>query len=529
VVFLVITTIVLWAGYRFYSTTFERFLGVDPARPTPAHTNYDGVDYVPARHWLVLFGHHFSSIAGAGPIIGPVIAVGLWGWGPAALFVLLGTIFIGGIHDMGALQISIRHKANSIAGISEEMISKRARLIFSSFVLLALIVVVAVLVYFCSETFIVEPRIVIPSLGLIPVALIVGILIYNLKTNLVAATIAGLLSLVGLIVLGQYVPVTLPKGYEMLIWTLVLLAYCFLASTLPVNILLQPRDYLSSYLLLFGIAAGFLGVVTSRPDFTIPAFTRWNSPEGALWPMLFVTIACGAISGFHSLVSAGTTSKQISNERDVKKIGYGAMVVEALVAVIAIIAVAGGFGCLEDFKITLTKSGPVSAFGGGFGCLTRFILGRHGSLIAIILLNAFILTTLDTATRIARYILQELFDTLNRYFATTIIILAGGWLALTGEWRKIWPIFGAANQLVAALTLIVISSWFLSQGKHAKFTLIPAVFMLITAVGALGWQMGAFLKESNFFLMVVDLVLVVLAVSMLVEVRKWIWNRLKKV
>lgn len=527
--FFIISAVILWFGYRFYGTAFERFIGVDPQAPTPAYKRYDGVDYVPAKHWLVLFGHHFSSIAGAGPVIGPVIAVSLWGWGPAALFVILGTIFIGGIHDLGALSMSIRNDGSSIADISQTAVSRRARLIFSWFVLVALIIIVSVFVYFCSETFIVEPKIVLPSLGLIPVAVIVGILIYKLRVNLALSTVLGLGSLAGLIFLGQAFPVVLPKAHEALIWVSILLAYCFLASTLPVNILLQPRDYLSSYLLFFGVAIGFIGIITSRPDFTTPAFIRWDTAEGALWPMLFVTVACGAISGFHSLVSAGTTSKQIANERDMKRVGYGAMVVEALVAVIAIITVASGFHGLGELKASLAKGGPVSAFGSGFGYITRHVLGRYGGFIAIILLNSFILTTLDTSTRIARYILQELFSTLDRYLATALIVLAGGWVALTGEWRKIWPIFGAANQLIAALTLVVISSWLLSQKKHIKFTFIPAVFMLLTTIGALAWQLGKFMADGDLFLVGVDIILVILALSMMWEIYKWARIRLKRV
>ncbi len=527
--FFIISVVLLWIGYGFYGTAFEKFLRVDPSMSTPAHTKYDGVDYVPAKHWLVLFGHHFSSIAGAGPVIGPVIAVSLWGWGPAVLFVILGTIFIGGIHDMGALLMSIRYDGNSIADISDEMVSRRARLIFSWFVLLALLVVVSVFVYFCSQTFVVEPKIVLPSLGLIPVAVLVGILMYKLKVNLGISTAVGLVLLVGLIFLGQIVPMVLPKGYEALIWILVLLVYCFFASVLPVNILLQPRDYLSSYLLFFGIAVGFIGIVTARPVFSTPAFISYDTAEGPLWPMLFVTIACGAISGFHSLVSAGTTSKQIGNERDTRRIGYGAMAVEALVAVIAICAVAGGFSGFNALKTSLAKGGPVSTFGEGFGHLTRFVLGRYGGFIAIILLNSFILTTLDTSTRIARYILQELFSTLDRYLATLVIVLAGGWIALTGEWKKIWPIFGAANQLVAALTLVVISSWLLSQKKHIRFTLAPAIFMLLTTIGALFWQLGKFIVDGDWFLVMIDIVLVILALSMIMEVFEWARRRTSKI
>ncbi len=517
-VFFIICASLLGIGYRFYGTAFEKFLGVDPSRPTPAHTKHDGVDYVPVKHWIVLFGHHFSAIAGAGPIIGPVIAVVFWGWGPAALFVLLGTIFIGGVHDFGALFLSIRHDGRSIPEISEKVLSRTARRIFSWFVLLALVVVVAVFVYFCSQTFIVEPRIALSSLGLIPVALIFGIMVYHMRVGVGVATIFGLGALIALVFAGLAFPIALPKGFEMPVWSFVLLAYCAVASVLPVNILLQPRDYLASYMLFFGIIAGSLGILTAHPQFTTPFYLSWKSQEGYLWPMLFVTVACGAVSGFHSLVAGGTSSKQISSEADAKKIGYGAMVVEALVAVIAIVAVAGGFKDIASLKSAVSKAGPVNAYGDGFGYVTRFVLGGYGGFIAVITLNAFILTTLDAATRIARYILQEIFKGMNRYVATLIIVVVSGWIALSGNWQKIWPIFGSANQMIAALTLIVLSSWCLIQGKHMRFTFIPAVFMLITTICSLSIQLVSYIKEKDAFLLFIDMVLMALAVAMVVDV-----------
>ncbi len=520
-VFACVAFVVLWLGYAFYGRRFEKFLGVDPSRPTPAHTRFDGVDYVPAKHWLVLFGHHFASIAGAGPVIGPAIAVLYWGWGPAVLFVLVGTIFIGGIHDFGSLFISMRNDGLSMADVAEKLISRRARLIFSWFVLLALVVVVAVFVYFCADTFVVEPKIVLPSLGLIPVALLVGLLIYTMRVNLAVSTVVGLALLAGLVVAGQFFPVTIPGAHALAAWSIILLAYCFFASVLPVNFLLQPRDYLSSYLLFFGLIVGILGIVTARPDFTTPAFVKWSTAEGDLWPMLFVTIACGAISGFHALVAGGTSSKQIANERDARRVGYGGMVVEAAVAVIAIVAIGAGFTGMPAMREASLKGGPVNAFGDGYGYLCRFITGKYGKFLAIILLNSFILTTLDTATRIARYILQELFGTLDRYLATLFIIIAGGWIALSGEWKKIWPIFGSANQLVAALVLIVVASWLLCQKKHIKFVFIPAVFMLLTSIGALGAQLGNVIAYGDFFLTVIDIALVILAIAMVLEVYGW--------
>lgn len=516
--FFIIASILLWAGYRFYASGFERFLGIDYSRPTPAHVKQDGMDYIPAKHWLVLFGHHFSAIAGAGPIIGPVIAVTFWGWGPAALFVILGSIFIGGIHDFGSLFLSMRHDGSSIAEISEKILSRTARLIFSWFVLLALIVIIAVFVYFCSQTFIIEPKIVLPSLGLIPVAMIVGFMMYRMRVNVAISTVLGISAMVALVFAGLAFPITAPKGAEMIVWAVILLAYCVFASVLPVNILLQPRDYIASYMLFFGIAAGALGIITARPNFTTPAYISWNTKEGYLWPMLFVTIACGAISGFHSLVAGGTTSKQISSERDAKRIGFGAMVVEAVVAIIAIIAVASGFKNIDFLKAAVAKVGPVNSYGDGFGNLTRFVLGPYGAFIAVITLNAFILTTLDAATRIARYIAQELFKGMDRYTATVLIVITSGWVGLSGSWQKIWPIFGSANQLIAALTLIVLSSYFLINRKTIMYTFIPAVFMLITTMCSLFIQLAAYIKGKDMFLMFIDIVLMVLAFALIIDV-----------
>ncbi|MFC1590773.1 carbon starvation protein A, partial [Candidatus Omnitrophota bacterium] len=506
-VLLAVSIAVLWAGYRFYGGFFARYLGVDPSVKTPAYTRYDGVDYVPARHWLVLFGHHFSSIAGAGPIIGPILAVSIWGWGPSVIFVLLGTIFIGGIHDLGALLVSVRHGGSSIANVADELISRRAKALFSWFVFFALIVVVAVFAFSSAKTLVADPTVVLPSLGLIPVAVIIGILIYRIKFGLVKSTMIGLAMLAGLIILGQRFPISVPGQNPIMVWTAILLGYAFIASVLPVNVILQPRDYLSSFLLFFGLAVGILGIITTRLEFTMPSFVALSAEQKPLWPMLFVTIACGAISGFHSLVSSGTTSKQLTNERYAMRVGYGGMVVEAVLAVIVIIAVGVSFSGTREFKAVMSQSGPVDVFGLGYGHITRLILGKYGKFIAIVILNAFILTTLDTATRISRYVLEELFKGLNRYIATLIVVALSGYIALTGEYEKVWPIFGSSNQLVAALALLVVTTWLVKKGKGAKITLIPAAFMLITTLAALIWQLKAFISDGKIVLIIIDLVL----------------------
>jgi len=513
IIVIIAPALFFWA-YRFYAKKLESLWQIDPKRSTPAFSKYDSVDYIPAKNWLVLFGHHFASIAGAGPIIGPVIAVMLWGWLPALLWVVLGTIFIGGVHDFGSLIISVREGGSSIADIAQHVISKRAKLIFSLFVWLALILVIAVFAYLCADTFVKEPKIVLPSLGLIPVAMIIGYLLYHLRVNSVLATILGLVSLTGLIYLGNILPI----NGSLNVWLLVLLVYCFFASVLPVNILLQPRDYLSSFLLFFGVGAGYIGLLLSRPVITMPAYHKFSTTEGYLWPMLFVTVACGAISGFHALIASGTSSKQIANERHAKRIGYGGMVAEGLVAVLAIIATATLFKRGEDFSAILKTTTPIPIFGKGYGLISRSILGNYGSFIAITILNAFILTTLDTATRISRYLTEELFRIKNRYLSTLLIIISSAALAFSGKWNKIWPVFGASNQLVAALALFVLSCWLLSKNKTTKFTLAPAFFMLITAVAALAFQTVKYFRQKDMILFIVSVLLMILAGFMAREI-----------
>lgn len=509
----------LGAGYIIYGKILERFFEVNPDNTPPSKKYYDGMDYVPARNWLVLFGHHFSSIAGAGPIVGPIIAVAIWGWMPALLWIVFGSIFLGGVHDFASLMISIRHKAISISSIAEEVISKRSRLIFLIFVWLTLILVIAVFTSVCAQTLVTDTKTIIPCFGLIFVAVLVGYMLYWIKVRSWAATITGLFLLLLCIIAGSIFPVDIGKN-AFLIWCIVLLLYSFIASVTPVQILLQPRDYLSSFLLYFGMIMGFAGIFVTHPAINSSAFIKWDSGEaGWLWPMLFVTIACGANSGFHALIASGTTAKQLPSEVFAKRIGYGGMILEAALAVIALLAVSAGLGSLE-LKAMLAKGGPgpIGAFGKGYGELTKTILFGKGALIAILILNAFILTTLDTATRIARYISEELFKINNRFFATFVIVFMSGSLAITGSWKKIWPVFGASNQLVAALTFIVIASWLLCRGKSIKFVFLPCVFMLLTTIGALLFQIVNSFKNKEFIIVVISAVLAVLAVLMVLDV-----------
>ncbi len=510
-----IAGVLFFLAYRFYAKKLEGLWQINPQRPTPAVSKYNGVDFVPAKNWLVLFGHHFSSIAGAGPIIGPVIAVVYWGWLPALIWVILGAIFIGGTHDFSSLIVSVREEANSVANISSKVVSKNAKIIFSLFIWLALILVISVFIHLCADTFVKEPRIVLPSLGLIPTALFVGFLLYNLKANSFLTTILGLLVLACLIILGNLIPISLGKD-SLIIWSFILILYSYIASITPVQILLQPRDYLSSFLLFFGAGAGLIGLLISNPKLSYSFYTHWRTEAGILWPMLCVTVACGAISGFHSLISSGTTSKQLSSERYAKRIGYGGMLIEGLVAILAILAISAGIK--GDLLSIFKQTGPIATFGRGYGEITAPLLRGFGSFIAITILNSFILTTLDTATRIARYITEELFKIKNRYLSTLIIVISGGALALSGRWSRIWPVFGAANQLTASLALFVVTCWLLLNKKKTLFTLIPAVFMLFVTVSALIYQSLSYFKNKDYLLLGISGVLVGLALFMLIEV-----------
>ncbi len=515
-------------GYVFYGRRLAREYGVDPERETPAHAMEDGVDYVPARNWVVLFGHHFSSICGAGPIIGPALAVAYWGWAPSIIWVFLGAVLMGAVADFTSLFVSVRSEGHTIADIAQPEISPRARLLFSWFIWVALVLVVAVFAIFAARTFIKEPHAVIPSLALIPVALLTGHLLYRTNVSETLATLTGLGLLALSLFLGTQFPLEMPAIFGLSaesLWIILLLAYCFVASVTPVQVLLQPRDFLASFLLFGAIATGIVSIVISSPDMQARAFNGFTPEEwpaaGPMWPMLFVTIACGAISGFHSLVSSGTTCKQIDNEAHACRVGYGGMIMEGLVGVLVIICVGSSLSVLE-LRDVLGPSGggPISAFAIGYGEITAPLLGPYGQAFAVMALNAFILTTLDTATRIGRYLTGEIFGTTNMYVSTALVTGFGGALAMTGQWTILWPAFGTSNQLIAALALLVGSCWMMRRGRSALYTLIPACIMLATTLAAFAYQLYGALTNidpatgsasPDWFLAALVAVLIVLA------------------
>ncbi len=526
--------IILFAlGYRFYSRFIEnKVWQLDKTKVTPAVLKNDGLDYVPASHWSVLFGHHFASIAGAGPIIGPVVACMLFGWGPALLWIVIGSIFFGGVHDFSALILSLRHHGNTVAHVTENVLNKRSRIIFSVFLWLALILVVAVFAAVTAKTLIAEPRIVIPSFGIILIAILLSLMLYKWKTPQWIATIIALGLMVLTIYIGLANPIILNSANALTIWIVILLIYAFIASIIPVNILLQPRDYLSAYILFFGLGLGYLGLLLTRPTMKVPFFVGFNSGQGPLWPMMFVLVACGAISGFHALISSGTTSKQLPAKKMARRVTYGGMILEGILSLLALVAVCAGLYWVGGpaglvYPELMKQGGWIVTFGKGFGQIVAPLVGSTiGALIAMFILNAFVLTTLDSATRITRYLTEELFGEAlnlkifkNKYISTLAIILLALWLAL-GSWTTLWPVFGAANQLIAAMVLLVASVYLFQKKQPTAFTFIPAVFMLITTIGALIYQMISFYQTNNYLLFSIATILLVLAGSMLLEAKK---------
>ncbi len=520
-------------AYRLYGRFIEKRLirPLDDTQ-TPAHRKKDGIDFTPTSPF-VLFGHHFSSIAGAGPIIGPVIAAHAFGFGPSLVWILLGSVFVGAVHDYTTLMISVRHDGLSIPEITRKAVGNKARVLFQIFVLIALVFINAVFAIAAAKSFIEDGRIVVPAFGLIPLAMGFGWLVNRARLPLAAGTAATLVMLAGLFALGMRYPITLDleKEAAMQVWIALLMLYGTIAAVLPVWVLLQPRDFIASWILAAGMASGFLGLIITHRPVVAPFMTGLVSEsQGPIWPMLFILIACGAVSGFHSLVSSGTTAKQLARERDGKPVAFGGMITEGGLALLALLAVTAGLafdegretaGNLPTLTAYLSKGGggPIVAFANGFGTFVEPFMGAAGALFGMIMLNAFVLTTLDTSVRLARFISSELFGPAlgifkNRYVATIVPVIASYALAASGSQGSLWPMFGAANQLVAALALFVVTAQFAKQGRPTRYTLVPAVFMLITTCAALLWKGYSHLtaEEPNYTLAVSSLVLLVLGV-----------------
>ncbi len=514
--------IILIVGYIFYGGWLAKQWGVDDTKVTPAHELEDGMDYVPAKA-PVLMGHHFSSIAGAGPINGPIQAA-VFGWVPVVLWVLIGGIFFGAVHDYGALFASIRHKGQSIGEVIALNIGDRAKKLFLIFSYLTLILVVAAFASIVASTFQAtyvdgvldveksgtNASVAMISLLFIVMAILFGFFVYRKGASLSVATIVGVIGIVVCLVIGlKWHPIYLSNAA----WMWIIGAYILVASVAPVWILLQPRDYLSSFLLyammiiaaVGVIGAGLTGADAAHMD--MPAFTGWvdtlaptGSSLGSVFPALFVTIACGAISGFHSLVGSGTTAKQLDHERDAKPIAYGGMLIECALALISLAAVSFIWTEYANKEIVT----PTQVFATGISRMVASIPGLAATQetvasLLVLTVSVFCLTSLDTATRLARYMFQEFWlkpgETAkdatgfkavlcNPVVATAITVVLGVGLGMTG-YSKIWPLFGAANQLLAALALLAVCAWLGNIGRNNKMFYFPMLFMLVVTLYSL--------------------------------------------
>ena len=518
VVILLVGIVILVLGYIFYGGWLAKQWGVDPKRTTPAHELEDGNDYVPAKA-PVLMGHHFSSIAGAGPINGPIQAA-VFGWVPVMLWVLIGGIFFGAVHDFGALFASVRNKGQSIGEVIAESIGSRAKKLFLTFSYLTLILVVAAFASIVANTFkatytesgaldevasAANASTAMISILFIVIAIIFGMMVYRRNASLVVSTVVGVAAIVVCMVVGyNWHPIYLSGS----IWMVIVGIYIAIASVTPVWILLQPRDYLSSFLLYGMMIIAVVGIVGAHPTLSIPAFTGFIDKAeygsgvslGSMFPALFVTIACGAISGFHSLVGSGTTAKQLDKESDAQPIAYGGMLIECALALISLCAV--GYIWSEYVPNGITTPTAVFATGISRMCATiPFLAGAENVIYAMLILavSAFCLTSLDTATRLARYMFQEFWlepgqtwkdatgfkrVLTNPYVATLITVVLGIALGMTG-YAKIWALFGAANQLLAALGLLAVAAWLGTMGKNNKMFLFPMAFMLVVTIVSL--------------------------------------------
>lgn len=492
-VMFVIAIVAFLIVFRIHGKYMANIYGLDNSNPTPAETMFDGIDYCPA-HPAVLVGHHFASIAGAGPIVGPIAAASMFGWLPAYLWCIVGSAFLGGPHDMGSLVASMRHDGKSIGEVIDRWIGRPGKILFLCFTIITLILVVAVFLVLSAKTFAADPIVAFVGCLYIGMAIVSGLLIYKYNTPLLLVTIV-MLAIIGFATVkgveSEWIMTTFKLSSNT--WDWILSGYILVASILPVWLLLQPRDYLASYFLYVAVILGAIGMIfgSSFNSGEIPVWGGFVVNNTPIWPMLFVIVACGAISGFHSLVGSGTTSKQIRKETDSIVVGYGSMLLEGVVAVIAIgtVMVTG----------SVVEGGPVVTFSQGLGKFASVIgidpvLGMRLGAIAI---NSFLLTSLDTATRLTRYQIQELSNMkINKYVATILAVAGALFLVFApahdpagnpiAAWQAIWPLFGTANQMVAALAILGVAVWvFKALKKPNKFLMIPFWFMIITTGAAL--------------------------------------------
>lgn len=525
----------LLTGYLLYSKFLgQRVYKLSEIYVTPAHTMEDGVDYVPTNKY-VLWGHHFTSVAGAAPIIGPAVAV-IWGWLPAFLWVTLGTVFFAGMHDLGALWASQRHKGQSIGTLSGRYIGARGRNLFLVVIFLLLLMVNTAFAVVISNLLIATPSAVIPTWGAILVAVLIGQAIYRLKWNLPLVSVVGVVALYALMVIGDRVPLALPETVMGIpdrgIWIILLFVYAFIASMLPVWVLLQPRDYINGLQLFVGLIILYASFFIVRPEIVAPSINE-AVPEGtpSIFPLLFVTIACGAVSGFHGIVASGTSAKQLDKETDARFVGYFGAVGEGLLALGTIVATTGGYKTIADWENVYNEwnAGGVNAFVEGGGALMNQGLGIPTSLSATILATMAVLfaaTTMDSGVRLQRMVVGEIGQIMGVKLSglAATIIAVGAALGLTfstgldgSGGMIIWPLFGTTNQLMAGLTLAVLVVILTRLRRPTLPLLIPLAFVTLMSLWAAVLQLRTLFEAGNWLLLAIDVVIIICAIWVIVE------------
>ncbi len=517
----------LYKGYGGYLR--QRVVG-EPQREVPSKRLYDGVDFVPANRY-VLFGHHFASVAGAAPIIGPAIALA-WGWLPALLWIWIGNIFIGAVHDYLSLMSSVRYDGHSVQWIAGRVIKRRTGYAFSWFIFFVLILVVAAFGAVLGKLYVKQPGVPTAYIFKIGSALLLGVLLYRVRMDFRAATLVGIGLLILSIVLGKQIPIH--ASYKA--WLVVFFFYIIVASSIPVNILLQPRDYLNAWLLVGGLVIGGVAVVLSFKGLTVPATTVYSAPVVSgkptpFWPVIPLIIACGSLSGFHSIVASGTTSKQISDEKDGLFIGYGGMLTEGFLSTLVVVVISAyGLSIVSPEKLQVLKAGgasfannyiaaaksvggPIGIFSKSYAEVTHTVLKLPKDFMIILAsmwVASFAMTTLDTTNRLARYTFTEILEPIrtstpmayrfltNRWVASAVPALIGIGLAWSGAWTTIWPAFGGANQMLASIALMTAAAWAIRVQKVRGLNiLVPALFLWITVTLAMLWYL--FVAVPTFF------------------------------
>ena len=554
----VILVVLAFTGYLLAYRLYGRYLARKIFRLSgdhlmPSHEFQDGVDFVPTKAHII-FGHHFTTIAGLGPIVGPAIGI-IWGWLPAFIWVFLGSIFMGAVHDFSTLVVSARNRGRSIGELTSEIMGPGTRYAFQFIMQLLLFIVLAVFAMIVGSLFVMYPEAVIPVWAQIPVALWLGWQIRRGKHDLVYS-IAALILLYAFILLGVRFPVSLPWEREtsVVIWCVILFIYVFFASTLPVQKLLQPRDYINSHQLLVAMLLLITGIFLAHPPMVAPAINSSAfSPESdvpGMAPLLFIVIACGAISGFHSLASSGTTVKQVAREKDALPVGYGAMITESFLAVLVIVAAGAGLGMgLEENGIHFEGLAAYrhhyaswSSANGLSAKLDAFIIGsanlfsamglpvKYGAAFVVVFIVSFANTTLDSAARIQRISLQEIFTSPegrirrpfhNRYLATLIIVILAAALTFYkpgGQGAMIlWPLFGSLNQLMAALALGVVSVYLYYKKVAVQYTLIPMLLILVLTLWAMIQNLGGFIRDEEYILVGLSALILLLSFWLLLS------------